>query len=491
MLINYSGTVLRSIWLNSKHVYHLTNINLQTRSNIISLGIRKDESLRCYMRSRAGKNMFNRIKVLPTEHRCSKIFRPCNMKVVKNLERCTPKPKPLSMCLINPRSCNNKAAVMKQFINVLDLDVCAVTETWLKEGDEVARVALRPEGYEILSTPWPNRLGGIAIIHKEDLKITKLHEYKFGTCECTDFKISFGQSSYTLGVFYRPDDHPFLAFLNDLVDYMENSITNRAEFLLLGDFNIHVNKLHVEKAEMFHDFLSSFGLQNHILFPTHKSQNTLDLVITHENVNIVSNLVQGEMISDHFAVLFDLHIPTRPKQEKIIRFRQVKDINISKFARDLQAALVPFSSTNQCELSVLVDGYNQALASTLDQHAPLKTKKIVYEHYQPWYCTMLGDAIRNHRKLERTWRADVNCKEKWAAFDKQRKLTQEIIKKKEKEYYHQLFREKATNPKEVFSIANALLARNSISLLSECSSLMELANDFNIFFAEKNSYHQR
>ena len=79
----------------------------------------------------------------------------------------------------------------------------------------------------------------------------------------------------------------------------------------------------------------------------------------------------------------------------------------------------------------------------------------------------------------------MNCKEKWAAFDKQRKLTQEIIKKKEKEYYHQLFTEKATNPKEVFSIANALLARNSISPLPECSSLMELANDFNIFFAEK------
>ena len=55
----------------------------------------------------------------------------------------------------------------------------------------------------------------------------------------------------------------------------------------------------------------------------HKSQNTLDLVITHENVNIVSNFVQGEMISDQFTVLFDLHIPTRPKQEKIIRFRQV------------------------------------------------------------------------------------------------------------------------------------------------------------------------
>ena len=79
----------------------------------------------------------------------------------------------------------------------------------------------------------------------------------------------------------------------------------------------------------------------------------------------------------------------------------------------------------------------------------------------------------------------MNSKDKWAAFDKQRKLTQDIIKKKEKEYYHQLFIEKATNPKEVFSIANALLVRNNTSPLPECSSLMELANDFNIFFADK------
>ena len=74
MLINYSGNALRSIWLKSKDVFHLTNINLQARSNIISLGIRKDDSLRCYRRSRAGKNIFNRIKVLLTEHNSSKIL---------------------------------------------------------------------------------------------------------------------------------------------------------------------------------------------------------------------------------------------------------------------------------------------------------------------------------------------------------------------------------------------------------------------------------
>ena len=84
--------------------------------------------------------------------------------------------------------------------------------------------------------------------------------------------------------------------------------------------------------------------------------------------------------------------------------------------------------------------------------------------------------------MERSWRADVKSKDKWAAFDKQRKITQAIIKKREREYYHLLFTEKASNPKEVFNIANALLARRNISPLPECSSITEPANDFNNFF---------
>ena len=151
---------------------------------------------------------------------------------------------------------------MKQFINDLDLDICAITEACLKEGDEVGKAALKPKRYEILSSPCPIRWGGgIAIIYKEDLQITKSHEYKFGTCECMDFKISFDQISYTLGLFNRPEDHPFLAFINDMVEYMENNIMYKSEFLLLGDFNIHVNKLHDDEAVTLHDFLSSFGLQ--------------------------------------------------------------------------------------------------------------------------------------------------------------------------------------------------------------------------------------
>ena len=68
------------------------------------------------------------------------------------------------------------------------------------------------------------------------------------------------------------------------------------------------------------------------------------------------------MISDHFAVLFDLHMPSRPRHEKLIKFRKVKEIDASSFATDLQKAFIPLTSSNLDELTKLVDGYSKVVA---------------------------------------------------------------------------------------------------------------------------------
>ena len=117
----------------------------------------------------------------------------------------------------------------------------------------------------------------------------------------------------------------------------------------------------------------------------HKSQNTLDLVITHENTDIVSNFMQGEIISDHFAVHFNMHVPLKTRCERIIKFRKVQEIDASSFAMDLQKALIPLTFPDLDELSKLVDSYSQVVSSVLDQHAILKTKRVESECYQAWY----------------------------------------------------------------------------------------------------------
>ena len=104
-----------------------------------------------------------------------------------------------------------------------------------QRGTGGGQAAQKPDGYEILSSPCPSRLGGeIAIIQKENLVIAKSHEYQF----------SFDQCSYTLGLFYRPEDHHFLSFINDMLEYKKNNVTGKSELLMLGDINIPINKLH-------------------------------------------------------------------------------------------------------------------------------------------------------------------------------------------------------------------------------------------------------
>ena len=64
------------------------------------------------------------------------------------------------------------------------------------------------------------------------------------------------------------------------------------------------------------------------------SQHTLDLVITLEITDIVSNFMQGEMISEQFQAFQHAH-SLKPRCERIIKFRKVKYMDASSFATDL------------------------------------------------------------------------------------------------------------------------------------------------------------
>ena len=59
---------------------------------------------------------------------------------------------------------------------------------------------------------------------------------------------------------------------------MEKNINTTGEQIIVGDFNVHINKQDEGNAIILSDILESFNLTNHVEFPTHKLQNTLDLV---------------------------------------------------------------------------------------------------------------------------------------------------------------------------------------------------------------------
>ena len=67
----------------------------------------------------------------------------------------------LRFAVINARSLRNKTAVFVDHIIEQNIDVCAVTETWLKDKDTASIADICQSGYSFKSFPRPsNRMGG-------------------------------------------------------------------------------------------------------------------------------------------------------------------------------------------------------------------------------------------------------------------------------------------------------------------------------------------
>ena len=89
-----------------------------------------------------------------------------------------------------------------------------------------------------------------------------------------------------------------------------NILSDHGEFILTGDFNIHMDKPHLSNTILFNDLLESFNLANRVAFSTHLSQHTIDLMLFKTQSTVVSAIRQGHLFSNHYFIHADLFIKT-------------------------------------------------------------------------------------------------------------------------------------------------------------------------------------
>ena len=80
-----------------------------------------------------------------------------------------------NFCLLNTRSVKNKTMKVKDFVVDHDIDILAITETWLRPGniDEVDIGTLCPSGYGFLHVPRSySNGGGVGLLFKEALHVS-------------------------------------------------------------------------------------------------------------------------------------------------------------------------------------------------------------------------------------------------------------------------------------------------------------------------------
>ena len=239
-----------------------------------------------FRRGRAGKNLFYHIAT--TTHRQhyeanhTRACRPLqavnwnkllSIKIRHNIlqpQSILAHQEDLSGALINCRSVINKTQEIQLKLIRNNLDLCILTETWIKEGDTITPTRLCPKGYKSLSIYRQDKIGGgIAIIYKSGLNISSSRDEPYKTMESSSFIISNGNKQLNLTAIYRPPNTNVLEFCNELASLLENNINSISELLLLGDFNIAVNKPSDSGSATYLDVLDSFNLINKVNKPTH------------------------------------------------------------------------------------------------------------------------------------------------------------------------------------------------------------------------------
>jgi len=202
---------------------------------------------------------------------------------------------------------------------------------------------------------------------------------EFSSFESSAVTLKLPHSKISVFNIYRPTSSstfskPFSVFLDKFNYFLSFAATTPHEFIITGDFNIHLGNLSDHTTSQFLSLLSSFNLPQHVNFPTYNQNHILDLVITSSDSALAPSLSATHCTpSGHFPIFTKLSVDRTPLPPATFHsFRRYHSIVIDSFLADLQCTRL---ITNPPKLlgSHLI-AYNTTLSSLLDKHAPVITR---------------------------------------------------------------------------------------------------------------------
>ena len=169
----------------------------------------------------------------------------------------------IRIVLMNAQSVRNKTMLINEYVRDDDIDILAITETWLKRGGDSAIITeLAPDGYSFVHVPRQRgRGGGVGLLHRETYSCKLLASPCFKHMELLRARLT--------GTNVRPFDvyvvyHPHVSTKNsgtltDFITELEtlfNAITlSVVPAIVVGDFNIHYDD--PSKADKLIDLLDN------------------------------------------------------------------------------------------------------------------------------------------------------------------------------------------------------------------------------------------
>ena len=292
----------------------------------------------------------------------------------------------------------------------------------------------------------------LQVKRREDLEATDLECLWLETCP---FK---SKRPLLIAGIYRPPSYK-VADDKRLGKNIENAHLLNREIVILGDFNI--------------DFLCAKKVQKHSLLKTmrnlnmsqlvHKitrpvSKTCLDHIWSSHPERLHSVRVMSSGISDHLPVIVTRKFIKCPKnnkdQHRTITYRDIKGLNKEQFVSSLHEApwdcAFVFEDTND-----VVDAWYNVFNDIIDEHLPLKQKRVKRKIQPKWFNTEILKGIKARDKLLNKARKSQTERD-WNAFKRAKNTVTQLIRSTKQSYFKDKVTENKNNSRKLWNLIKCL-----------------------------------
>ena len=390
---------------------------------------------------------------------------------------------------MNARSCKNKTTEINDLIVEKNADVVFISETWLKDNDNITVTALLPNNFDIVYSNRKSRTGGgVAIIYRNCLKVlpTSYVSNDFTSFESCHLKVETPDSKICFfSCIYRPPNSakfnlPFSTFIQDFNDLCEN-LSNEQNIYIFGDFNFHFEKTDDKAVNDFKILINEHDFEQSINVSTHIKGHILDLCLYRcaDSAFIEFPSVTDNCISDHFVITASLPFSKPKHLKQTAQRRNTASIDLNDFQCALSDSIADISN----ELTSF--SFSNCLTSVLDKFAPIKNKIIALRPAAPWINLVVKAQKQIKRRAERLFRKTRLTVHK-QIYQYHKNKTIKIIDNEKKKYISEQI-SNSTNSKRLYSVLKSVTAKSNSLTLPSDTPHQNLPDLFNHFFIDKIS----
>ena len=330
--------------------------------------------------------------------------------------------------------------------------------------------------------------GGITLITKNHYQVNLIarHNNRLNSFECTTWKITAKNSTFTLHCVYHPpyslnNKTTNAMFIDEFTDFASMLIPDHINNIFIGDFNLHVSDPNDTNSAIFNDTIEAMGLLQHVGKSTHKSGNMLDLIISEiQGDTTIRTVNTGPYLSDHCAVIATLRAKRSNPNTKIKLIRGISKITEEQWCSEFKAQNVELTDNLDNTMASL----NTELKRVLDTLAPEKEKKVSLKTKKLWYDSEMVELKRKVCKLEKKW-MKYRLDSLWQTYKKARNSYYYLLNNKKRQSLRNKIMECSTDSKKLHQLINNLTKPDEEVQWPEHSNPEGLANKFVEYFENK------